>query len=525
LFLDGSAGGQCRWEFSSPQLLGSLATNGPKCPGDSIILRARNRLRTGSTYTYQFGGGTLGILPADTARSYTVLSPVLGTYSVTITETDITGSTQTIVASINVTFAPVPQPTTLAPVTLRCGNSCGTIDVGNGLGTYTKFVWSNGDTTQTASVCQRGLYTVTVTNGYGCSATGTTVVDSVNLMFLHTSTAQLADCQGNNGHVQIDSVIGGVQRGLRYWVDNQAATAQTDSLFRGIRAGTHILWARDSIGCIASDTLRVNRLDTLLPRVKIKAHTIPADCDGRNGTIVLDEIQGGVGAPYTFSLNNAVISLADSLNFRGISIGNHYLTAIDTVFCTDTLLLTMPQRYYPELQYLAYNPLIYVGEKSELRPTVTRGSLVQWYWDNVTSDMSCYRCERPYVSPEITTTYTVTVTADNTCSLTRTVTVQVRSRLDVYAPNIITPNGDGNNDVFTLYAGHSLARIRLLQIFDRWGGLIFENRNFPPSSERSGWDGTFKGQILPVDVYVWHAELDFSDGQTETISGDVSIVR
>jgi hypothetical protein len=177
LFLDGSAGGQCRWQFSSPQLLGSLATNGPKCPGDSIVLRARNRLRTGSTYTYQFGGGTLGILPADTARSYTVLSPVLGTYSVTITETNIAGSTQTIVASINVTFSPVPQPTTLAPVTLRCGNSCGTIDVGNGLGTYTKFVWSNGDTTQTASVCQRGLYTVTVTNGYGCSATGTTVVD------------------------------------------------------------------------------------------------------------------------------------------------------------------------------------------------------------------------------------------------------------------------------------------------------------------------------------------------------------
>ncbi len=524
LFLDGSAGAQCQWSFSSPQLLGNLSTNGPKCAGEPVTLRVRNRTTTGSTYTYQFGGGNLGALPADTARTYTVTSPVPGTYYVTITETLANGSTQTLVAQINVAFAPVPVPTSLSPVTLRCGNSCGTINVGNGLGTYTKFRWSNGDSTQIAKVCQRGLYTVTVTNGYGCSATGTTVVDSVQVMFLNTSMQQYANCQGNKGIIRIDSVIGGVQRGLRYWIDNLPAQAQTTSPIYNINAGRHIVWARDSIGCTASDTLIIARADTILSPLKIAAHTIIGDCDGKNGIIVIDTAQGGAGQPYTFKFNNTLIPSSGSMIFGGLNTGDYLVSVNDTLFCRDTLLLNIPQRYYPKLQYTAHEPLIFVGESSELRPTVTRGRLIQWLWNNP-ADLSCYHCEKPIARPEITTTYTVTATDDNTCSVTRTVTVQVRSRLDVYAPNIITPNNDGKNDVFTLYAGHSLARIRVLQVFDRWGELIYENRNFPPSSERDGWDAIFKGKSVPADVYIWRAELDFSDGQTGRMQGDVTIIR
>jgi gliding motility-associated-like protein len=412
----------------------------------------------------------------------------------------------------------------LSPVTLRCGNSCGTINVGNGLGTYTKFSWSNGDTTQIARVCQRGLYTVTVTNGYGCSASGTTVVDSVQVMFLNTSMHQYANCEGHRGIIRIDGVVGGVQAGLRYWIDNRPAQAQTDTLLRNISAGRHIVWARDSIGCTASDTLIVAQADTILPPLKIAAHAITSDCDGKNGKIVIDTAQGGAGQPYSFKFNNTPAAPSNSLIFAGLNTGDYVVSAIDTLFCKDTLRLNVPQQYYPELYYLAHEPLIFVGESSELRPNVTRGHLIQWLWNNPT-DLSCTHCEKPIAKPEITTTYTVTATDDNTCSVTRTVTVQVRSRLDVYAPNIITPNNDGKNDVFTLYAGHSLSHIGLLQVFDRWGELIYENRHFSPSSERDGWDATFKGKPVPSDVYIWRAELDFSDGQSGTMQGDVTVVR
>ncbi len=525
LFIDGSAGAQCGFQFSSQQLLGNLTTSGNPCPGNPVTLKTRIRPNAGSSYVYQFGGGNIGTIPADTARNYTVINPVAGTYYVTITETDATGSSQTIVANVEVAYAPVPTPTALSPVTLRCGGSCGTIDVGNGLGTYSKYRWSNGDSTQIANVCLRGLYTVTVTNGYGCSATGTTVVDSVNTMHLDASLFKNADCEGKRGAAKIDLVTGGIQIALKYWADNNTSQAQRDSTIRNLNAGRHIIWARDSIGCIASDTILIPRSDTILPPIKITAHAIIGDCNGNNGTVVIDGAMGGTGSPYSFSFNNVIIPNNGSMVFDSLKTGQYTILVSDSLRCKDTLQLLVPQRYYPELNYNAYEPVILVGEAAELRPDLTRGNIIAWTWDAHDTEISCMHCKTPTVKPEVTTTYIVTVTDDNTCTLTRTVTVIVKSRLEVFAPTVITANNDGQNDVFTLFAGHSLANIKVLQIYDRWGGLVFENKNFAPSNEREGWDATVKGKLVELGVYVWRAELEFSDGQKGEMHGDVTVFR
>jgi gliding motility-associated-like protein len=85
---------------------------------------------------------------------------------------------------------------------------------------------------------------------------------------------------------------------------------------------------------------------------------------------------------------------------------------------------------------------------------------------------------------------------------------------------------DGDNAAFTLFAQDvSVAIIHKLQIFDRWGNNVFENRDFRPNDLRSGWDGTFRGEPVNPAVFVWYAEVELVDGRNILLKGDVTVVR
>jgi gliding motility-associated-like protein len=96
-----------------------------------------------------------------------------------------------------------------------------------------------------------------------------------------------------------------------------------------------------------------------------------------------------------------------------------------------------------------------------------------------------------------------------------------------YIPNTFTPNGDGHNDIFTVFTTDAIVNIKKMQVFDRWGEQIVAIQNVLPSfgGAGGGWDGTFKGQEAASDVYVYLIVLEFADGTTETVSGDVTLLR
>jgi gliding motility-associated-like protein len=98
-----------------------------------------------------------------------------------------------------------------------------------------------------------------------------------------------------------------------------------------------------------------------------------------------------------------------------------------------------------------------------------------------------------------------------------------------YIPNTFTPNGDGKNDVFTVFASDAIVDITSMQIFDRWGEPVFNGQNIPPergsSGQGRGWDGTFRNQAAISDVYIYIITIAFADGTTETAKGDVTLLR
>ncbi|HXR81802.1 MAG TPA: gliding motility-associated C-terminal domain-containing protein, partial [Saprospiraceae bacterium] len=95
----------------------------------------------------------------------------------------------------------------------------------------------------------------------------------------------------------------------------------------------------------------------------------------------------------------------------------------------------------------------------------------------------------------------------------------------IFIPNVFSPNGDGENDYFTVFGRFNLANIAKLNIYDRWGNQLFGKTDLPPNIENRGWDGRFHEQDMPPGVYVYTAELVYEDGVKETVTGNITLVR
>ena len=127
-----------------------------------------------------------------------------------------------------------------------------------------------------------------------------------------------------------------------------------------------------------------------------------------------------------------------------------------------------------------------------------------------------------------TTNQIVTATAGvfeltewNTCGIdTVRITVkQTNCNECLFVPNVFTPNGDGNNDVFKVFSSCPLNFFRCM-IFNRVGEKIFESYN-PVDS----WDGTYRSAKLDPAVFVYVITYVSENDETETLKGSVTLIR
>ena len=94
----------------------------------------------------------------------------------------------------------------------------------------------------------------------------------------------------------------------------------------------------------------------------------------------------------------------------------------------------------------------------------------------------------------------------------------IRPDIYVYYPNTFTPNSDGKNDVF-LVKGMGVEEFELI-IFNRWGEEVFYTDNM-----EIGWDGTFKGELVPVGTYVFALKTKNYDGKETNQRGVINVLR
>lgn len=96
---------------------------------------------------------------------------------------------------------------------------------------------------------------------------------------------------------------------------------------------------------------------------------------------------------------------------------------------------------------------------------------------------------------------------------------------DVYFPNIFSPDGDGVNDFFNVFGENDLRSVKEMQIYSRWGEMLFEQYDILPNTFSSGWNGDAFGEHAPAGVYVYKVLLEMEDGQQKPFYGSVTLVR
>ncbi len=96
--------------------------------------------------------------------------------------------------------------------------------------------------------------------------------------------------------------------------------------------------------------------------------------------------------------------------------------------------------------------------------------------------------------------------------------------LEVYAPNAFSPNNDGINDFFNIQGGGELESIIRLEVFDRWGNMIYRGEGLSPGLNE-GWNGRVNGEPAGVGVYVYHARLQLTDGTEKKLNGSFLLIK
>lgn len=169
------------------------------------------------------------------------------------------------------------------------------------------------------------------------------------------------------------------------------------------------------------------------------------------------------------------------------------------------------------------DPVIPVGTGIDL-PVAYSNNIRLYSW-SPPNTLSCNNCAVPYANPKFTTTYKVNVTDSNGCRTNSEVTVRVVcTDKNYFVPNTFTPNGDGVNDVF-YPRGASITRIQSMRVFNRWGQMVFEKKNFMVNSISEGWNGMYQGRPANMDTYVYVIEYLCENGEIVPIKGNVTLVR
>jgi hypothetical protein len=64
-----------------------------------------------------------------------------------------------------------------------------------------------------------------------------------------------------------------------------------------------------------------------------------------------------------------------------------------------------------------------------------------------------------------------------------------------------------------------------LRVYNRWGTQVFNAEHVPINKPEAGWDGTFQGTKVNIDVYMYQMQVECANGTMFPISGNVTIIK
>lgn len=286
------------------------------------------------------------------------------------------------------------------------------------------------------------------------------------------------------------------------------------------RTGVYIDSLLSSIGCDSIVTLHL----TVLPDngIEVDKTVHHPFCNGySDGAIDINAIRNGY-VPYRTTLGGNPIP-SDNI-FKELEAGLFDLEIVDRYGCR---LLENIELLDPELfvMDLGDDRNIDLGDAIVLNPTTNYPQSTQQYL--FAGVLVCDKqCDRFSWVPFDSGVLKVEGTSEAGCRASDSIFIKVKEIAKAYIPNAFTPNGDGVNDYFLVHAAQSNVKlIKLFQVFDRWGNLVFERSDFPPNDVQQGWDGRVQEKPAEQGTYVFRTDIQLLNDKIISRSGDFQLIR
>ena len=370
-----------------------------------------------------------------------------------------------------------------------------------------------------------GFYTLHVVGKNGCtdSITVEVAVDTIKPVFNISYTDSLV-CENNKAklHLQNNGTSGRIYTYI--WLANNGkidyGIYSADPVVIG--AGTYIVKVTDiKNGCYSFDSISIESKAYELDSISFIISE-PTCYGYSNGSVSIDSVFGGT-SPYTYSSDNYYYSSINVFNSK--KAGTYRFYAKDKNGCkTDTLVL-LKEGGDVQVSLGADREEIYAGNGVRVEAIINaRNGIAEMNWDPkelfIGEDSL-----KAYIFPLTSTLISLEVVDSNGCRGYDDLWIQVRSKPDVYVPNIFTPDGDGVNDYFYIKTSNGVKSISDFKIFDRWGELMYQNNKMRLNVPIDGWDGKFNGNVVQNGVYVCFYTLLLENGKTETFYSDLTLIK
>lgn len=329
-----------------------------------------------------------------------------GTYSAVVT--DANGCIGT--ASVNIVeptaLVSAITGTTAVSCVLSCDGSASVL-AGGGTLPYT-YLWNDPATQNTSSATNlcTGSYTVTITDGNGCTTQSVATVGTPTQINIQLVSSTNVTCNGgNNGAITI-SATGGTPGYTYQWTPNVGSGPSVTNL----TAGSYQVLVTDANGCTRTTTI-----DILQPTaINVSTNTVSSTCGLANGGAGVTVSGGTPSYTYFWSPTGTVSSVINS-----VAAGTYSVTITDNVGCTVDTMVTINNIAGPTVSSITFTQPLCNGTSLGTATVVPFGGqpLYTYQWNDPGAQTT------QTATALAAGTYQVTISDANHCTVVGTVTV------------------------------------------------------------------------------------------------------
>jgi gliding motility-associated-like protein len=268
-----------------------------------------------------------------------------------------------------------------------------------------------------------------------------------------------------------------------------------------------------------SDTLTITVSNPLIVDFSMVGQCVDQQINFFDSTIVLS---GGI-ASWNWNFGDGAFAFIQNPTHTYTNVGNYTVTLFVTTTsgCVDSLSKSITINALPIANFDFGVPPFLIDDIINMNDQSSGGVTWNWSFGDGIGTSSTQNPTYTYTSPgTYIITQTVTSAAGCIDSISREIIID-ENILTIYPPQLptaFTPNGDDNNDI--LYVRGGPFSYLSFRVFNEWFEVIFSS-----GDESEGWDGTHKGENVPVGVYVYAIKAETTDGKTYEKSGKIALIR